>query len=291
MFGNGIRPNLWVPFQERFNIPQIIEVYGTSEGNAQAANLDNKPGSCGFMTIVLPKWLSKKIYPVALIKCDQDTGEPTRDKDGLCIPCDPGEVGQFVGKIDQNNPIRAFDGYSNKEATNKKIIRDVFAKGDMFFASGDLLLMDDYGYLYFHDRTGDTFRWKGENVSTTEVESVIMKEAGLSDCVVYGVSIPEHEGRAGMAAIQDPNHSLDVNQLLKGISKTLPEYAIPAFLRISSQLQQTSTFKLTKITFQKEGFDPKKVKELLYYYEKKSKTYKELDDKTYQGIVSGEIVF
>lgn len=290
MIGNGIRPNLWEPFQKRFKIPQIVELYGSTEGNATIFNLDNHPGACGFITMTLPKVVMRKLYPVALVKCDPETGEPVRDKNGLCIRCEAGEVGQFVGKIDQNNPIRSFDGYSNTEATKKRIITDVFSKGEMAYASGDLLFLDDYGYLYFHDRTGDTFRWKGENVSTTEVETVLMKESDLN-CVVYGVTVPNCEGRAGMATIQDPTKSLDVNHLLPKIQKILPDYALPLFLRITDELDQTSTFKLTKTQLRKEAFDPKVVKDPLYYYDKKIKTYKQFTDDTLDDITSGKIVF
>lgn len=291
MFGNGMRRDLWIPFQERFNIPRIGEVYGSSEGNAQVANLDGKPGACGFISRLIPYSILKTLYPVAIIKCDPDTGEPVRDKDGLCIPCGPGEVGQCIAKIIDGNPVRTFDGYSNESETKKKVIKDVFAKGEKAFASGDLLIMDAYGYLYFHDRTGDTYRWKAENVSTTEVETVIMKETGLGDCVVYGVEITGYEGRAGMATIQDPSRKLDVNRLLEGISKVLPEYAIPVFLRISGELEKTATLKLTKTTFKKEGFDPNIVKDPMYFYDKTTKQYKKLDKKAYEDIQSGKITF
>ena len=231
--------------------------------------------------------MMKNVYPVSIIKCDPDTGEPVRDKNGLCIPCEPGEVGQFIGKIIPSDPVRNFDGYSSPEETQKKIIKDVFAPGETAFASGDLLYTDELGYVYFHDRTGDTFRWKGENVSTTEVEAVIMKEASLADCVVYGVSVPGCEGRAGMAALTDPSKSLDVNQLLIRLQKSLPDYSIPLFLRISDKIEATATFKLPKTFLQKESFDLKKVKDPIFVLNKQKKLYERLTVDTLKEITEG----
>lgn len=287
MFGNGMRPNLWIPFQERFKVPRIAEVYGTSEGNAQIANLDNTPGACGFVSRALPRKLMKNVYPVSIIKSDPDTGEPIRDKEGLCIPCEPGEVGQFIGKIIESDPVRNFDGYSSKVETDKKIIFDVFAKGEKAFASGDLLYMDELGYVYFHDRMGDTFRWKGENVSTTEVEAVIMKEAGLSDCVVYGVTVSGNEGRAGMAVLSDPDKKLDVNQLLSKMKKNLADYSIPLFLRISDKIEATATFKLPKTILQRDSYDLKKVKDPIFVLDKQMKQYVRLNEKIVKDIEEG----
>ncbi|KAF8765033.1 Long-chain fatty acid transport protein 1 like protein [Argiope bruennichi] len=201
MFGNGLRPQIWQQFVDRFNIPNIGELYGSTEGNANVINIDNKVGAVGFMSRIIPT-----IYPVSLIKVDANTGEPIRDNKGLCIRCEPGEPGEFVGKIITSDPIRQFDGYVNQSATKKKIIRDCFTKGDMAFLSGDLLMMDEDGYLFFVDRTGDTFRWRGENVSTMEVEGMISNILHHTDSVVYGVEVPGNEGRAGMAAISDPEH-------------------------------------------------------------------------------------
>jgi solute carrier family 27 (fatty acid transporter), member 1/4 len=153
-------------------------------------NFDGRVGAVGFMSMLAPSLL-----PVSLIKVEESTGQPVRDADGLCIRCQPGEPGMLIGAIRPGNPIRTFDGYADQEATKKKITRDVFRRGDAAFLSGDILEMDELGYLYFRDRTGDTFRWRGENVSTTEVEAVISNVAGLKDCVVYGVEVIQH--RAG----------------------------------------------------------------------------------------------
>lgn len=289
VFGNGMRSNLYQSFQSRFNIPWICEVYGTSEGNAQIANLDGKAGSCGFVTRALPKFLMKLVYPVGLIRVNEDTGEPHRGPDGLCIRCEPGEVGMFVGTIDAKNPVRAFDGYSSKEATSKKVIHDVFVQGDAAFASGDLLLMDELGYCYFQDRTGDTFRWKGENVSTTEVESAIMKEF-QADCVVYGVTVPECEGRAGMAAIQGSG-DIDPVQLYDRMNRILPDYSVPVFVRFVTQIQATATLKLPKTALQKEAFNLELVKDPIYVLVRKEKVYRKLDPQVHQKISRGELDF
>lgn len=163
-----------------------------------------------------------------------------RDQEtGLCITCGPGDTGEFVGKIVKEDPTRAFDGYVNKEASEKKVYRDVYVKGDAVFASGDLLTIDDLGFVYFKDRTGDTFRWKGENVSTTEIESLLQQTVQLSDCVVYGVTVPGCEGKAGMAAIADPDRILDLEHLLATMKKSLPFYAIPIIIRVVDKIETT----------------------------------------------------
>ncbi|CAL1260944.1 unnamed protein product [Larinioides sclopetarius] len=284
MFGNGLRPQIWQQFVDRFNIANIGELYGSTEGNANVINIDNKVGAVGFMSRIIPT-----IYPVSLIKVDANTGEPIRDNKGLCIRCEPGEPGEFVGKIITSDPIRQFDGYVNQSATKKKIIRDCFTKGDMAFLSGDLLVMDEDGYLFFVDRTGDTFRWRGENVSTMEVEGMISNILHHTDSVVYGVEVPGNEGRAGMAAISDPEHKVDLKLLFKELSLSLPAYAVPLFTRICDNLESTGTFKLKKVDLQKEGFNPSTIKDPLYYLNKKEGAYVPLDTEAYEKICNGQI--
>ncbi|XP_026325418.1 long-chain fatty acid transport protein 4-like isoform X2 [Hyposmocoma kahamanoa] len=184
VYGNGMRPIIWTDFVKRFNIKRVVEFYGATEGNANIVNVDNKTGSIGFISRIIPA-----IYPIAIIKVDPVTGEPVRNKHGLCELAKPNEPGVFIGKIQPNNPSRAFLGYVDKEASEKKIVRNVLSHGDSAFISGDIIISDDLGYLYFKDRTGDTFRWRGENVSTTEVESAISKCADQRDAVVYGVEV------------------------------------------------------------------------------------------------------
>lgn len=284
MFGNGLRPDIWKQFERRFNIPMICEFYGATEGNANIINIDGKPGAVGFVSVLIPS-----VYPVALLKVNEETKELVRDKNGLCIRCKPGEAGEFIGKIIKNDPIRDFHGYADKSASQKKVAQDVFVKGDYAFLSGDLLVMDDEGYLYFKDRTGDTFRWKGENVSTGEVEAVVSRAAGQKDVVVYGVEVPGSEGRAGMAAIIDDAGTLDLDFLYSTMTKSLPSYARPLFIRTTNQLEMTGTFKLKKVTIQKEGFDPTLIKDPLYFLDAKKKNYVALTTDLYHAITTGKV--
>ena len=196
-------------------------------------NIDCKQGAVGFTSVLLPF-----VYPVRLMKVTE-TGDIVRDNNGLCILCKPGEPGEFIGKIVKNHPSRGFDGYVDKEATQKKIAHDVMGKGDMWFRSGDLLTMDEFGWMYFVDRMGDTFRWRGENVSTNEVEAVLSNVLQQQDTIVYGVEVPGVEGRAGMAAIVAPNGGLDLTTFLTSVKKQLPGYATPIFLRLVQQLDLT----------------------------------------------------
>merc|ERR1719495_103844 len=250
MFGNGLRPQIWPQFIKRFNIPNISEFYGSTEGNSNIINKDNVVGSVGFVPVLFPGLL-----PLGLIKVSKETGEPERDADGLCIRCKPGEPGEFVGEIVKNHPARDFHGYADKSATDKKKLSNVWRRGDTCFRSGDILVMDRLGYLYFKDRVGDTFRWRGENVSTAEVEATISNMVELRDAAVYGVQIPGTEGRAGMAAIHDPDGEVDLGALAVGVTEQLPSFARPLFIRLVAHLDMTGTFKLKKFNLQKEGFD------------------------------------
>ncbi|XP_055908772.1 long-chain fatty acid transport protein 4 isoform X2 [Eupeodes corollae] len=285
LFGNGLRPQIWPQFVERFNIPKVGEFYGATEGNANIINNDNTVGAIGFVSRILPT-----IYPISIIKADQDTGEPIRGPDGLCQLCKPNEPGVFIGKIIKGNPSREFLGYVDDKASAKKVVQDVFKKGDAAFLSGDLLMADERGYLFFMDRTGDTFRWKGENVSTGEVEAQVSNVAGYKDTVVYGVSIPHTEGRAGMAAIYDPERSVDLDTFAEELKKLLPTYARPQFLRFLTKVDLTGTFKLRKVDLQKEGFNPSTIADSLYYQTPKGR-YEPLTAEIYEKINKAEIRF
>uniref|UniRef100_A0A915AC12 Very long-chain fatty acid transport protein n=1 Tax=Parascaris univalens TaxID=6257 RepID=A0A915AC12_PARUN len=197
MYGNGLRAEIWQAFVDRFGV-RIGEVYGSTEGTSNLVNIDGRVGSCGFLPI---SPLTSRLHPVRLVKVDDITGEVVRGKDGLCIPCKPGQTGAMVSTIRNSNLLLVFEGYLNKGETDKKVIYDVFRKGDSAFVSGDILHWDRLGYLYFKDRTGDTYRWKGENVSTTEVEAILHPMPSVADATVYGVTVPGMEGRAGMAAV------------------------------------------------------------------------------------------
>lgn len=284
MFGNGLRPKIWSSFVKRFNIAQVGEFYGSTEGNTNVINTDNREGSCGFVSLLFPS-----IYPVCLIKLDEETNQPIRDANGMCVHCQPGESGEFVGKIVQSDPTRSFDGYASKEATEKKIITDVFRKGDQAFLSGDLLTLDQLGYVYFKDRTGDTFRWKGENVSTAEVEAVISHAIDQLDCVVYGVEIKDCEGKAGMAALNASGVCLDLDELAIKLNAALPRYAMPVFLRIVDRLQMTGTFKMPKNDLQRQAYDFTQVNDPLYYLDSTKMRYVRIDERVYQDLLNGNI--
>ncbi|KAJ8679469.1 hypothetical protein QAD02_015256 [Eretmocerus hayati] len=284
IFGNGLRPQIWREFVDRFNIPRVCEFYGATEGNANIVNIDNTVGAIGFVSRIMPF-----VYPISIIKVDEE-GEPIRNAKGLCQVCEPHEPGVFIGKIIPNNPSRAFLGYVDKKASKSKIVHDVFAKGDSAFLSGDILVADEFGYLYFKDRTGDTFRWKGENVSTSEVEATVSNLVNYRDCIVYGVEVHGAEGRAGMAAIYDEDGSLNVDKLASDVKDQLPTYARPQFIRILTKIDLTGTFKLKKKDLQLEGYDPKKVHDKLFYMDSKA-GYQPLTQDAYDQIQMGKIRF
>ncbi|XP_063975497.1 long-chain fatty acid transport protein 4-like [Diachasmimorpha longicaudata] len=283
MYGNGLRPQIWESFVKRFNVGQIGEFYGATEGNSNLVNIDNRPGAVGFV----PRF-GDALYRVALLRIDDETGEPVRGSDGLCIRCKPDEPGIFVGKINPKKAVHDFRGYADEKESEKKIIRDVFKKGDRFFNSGDILVMDELGYFYFKDRRGDTFRWKGENVATAEVEGVISNIIGLRDSVVYGVEVPGNEGKAGMVAIYDPNQTLSLQELADGLKKLLPAYSRPLFVRVVAELPLTGTYKLKKGDLQVEGFDVSKIKDPVYFLEK-SGNYVRLTEQLHHDLLEEKI--
>ncbi|XP_018495819.1 long-chain fatty acid transport protein 4 [Galendromus occidentalis] len=279
MFGNGMRPSLWPKFIKRFNIDDIKEFYGSTEGNANTMNLDKTVGNMGFIPTIcrLSTTVAALVWNRFLIKVDPETGKPLRGPDGLCILCGPNEPGEWVATINMKRPELAFDGYTDRGSSSKKTYSDVVRKGDLFFGTGDILEYDELGYLSFKDRTGDTYRWKGENVSTTEVENVINKYSIMNDCVVYGVSVPGAEGKAGMVALLDPDLEYSKGEnlahLLEKMRSELPAYAIPIMVRLTRELEATSTYKLPKTRLVKEGFDLTQVKDLLYVLDISKKQY------------------
>lgn len=289
MWGNGLRGEIWPEFVRRFRIQRIGELYGSTEGNSNIVNLDNHVGSCGFFPIY-PN--VSNLYPIRLLKVDEETGELVRDtRTGLCVPCRPGELGEMVGLIKNKDLLLKFEGYVNNSDTQKKIYRDVFERGDQVFASGDILYWDELGYLYFKDRRGDTFRWKGENVSTTEVEGILQPVMSVEDATVYGVEVGKMEGRAGMAGVV-LKEGVDEQEFLKEIGQrltaNLAAYAVPIFIRLCKEVDRTGTFKLKKIDLQKQGFDLKKCNgDKVFYWSATDKGYKELDEKMQEDIETG----
>ncbi len=262
-FGNGLRPDIFAAFRDRFGIKHILEFYAASEGNVALFNLDSRPGSVGR----IPVW-AKKSFPFKIVAYDVERGVEKRDADGRCIECAPEQVGEALGEIlnDPSKPASRFDGYADAAATKAKILRDVFREGDAWFRTGDLLRRDAAGYFYFVDRIGDTFRWKGENVSTTEVAEALAVFPGVREANVYGVAVPGHEGRAGMAAlVVEEGWSLDLATLRAHIAGRLPSYARPAFLRFRHDLEMTGTFKQKKTDLVAEGFDISRSADPIYF--------------------------
>lgn len=282
MVGNGMKASIWSRFVQRFKIPQVTEVYGATEGNVNICNLDNTVGAIG----CFPQCLPQTIFPIAIIRIDNETGEPVRNVKGFCERCGVDEPGMLVGLIKQNDPTRQFHGYVDSESSKKKVIENVFKSGDKAFVSGDLVIMNELGYIFFKDRTGDTFRWKGENVSTNEVEAVISSILGLKDCTVYGVEVGDLEGKAGMVAIADPQGLTNFDNLAQGLDNELPAYARPPFVRLLDTVELTGTFKLKKVDLQKEGFDPSEIKDKLYF--RKGKSFIPLTSELYRDIVEGK---
>ncbi len=269
--GNGLRPDIFSAFQTRFGIQDIREFYGATEGNVALFNFDSYPGSVGR----IPKWAAKK-FPVKIAAYDVETATHLRDAQGRCRECGPDEVGELLGQIlnDPKLPAARFDGYADKAATEKKVLRNAFAEGDAWFRTGDLLRKDKLGYFYFVDRIGDTFRWKGENVSTTEVAEAISTFAGVRDVNVYGASVPGSDGRAGMAAlIVDDLKNFDFAGLHAYVEAHLPSYARPLFLRFMQGFDLTGTFKPKKTDLAAEGFDLSRISDPVYFDDRAAKAY------------------
>jgi fatty-acyl-CoA synthase len=283
--GNGLRPDIWEDFQRRFRIPKIIEWYAATEGNCVFINFDGKVGAVGRV----PSWLKSK-FLVEIVRFDIDTEEPARGADGFCIKCAPGEVGEAVSKImnDPKRPSQRFEGYADPAATERKILRDAFEKGDRWFRTGDLMRRDAAGYYYFVDRIGDTFRWKGENVATSEVSEAITTYPGIKEANVYGVRVPGAEGRVGMAALVAEGET-DIDAFGSHIAERLPVYARPVFLRFMPAIEATSTFKQRKVNLVKEGFDPKATADPLFFFHPELQTYVRLTPTLFDDICEGRV--
>jgi fatty-acyl-CoA synthase len=218
-----------------------------------------------------------------------EKNEPARNDRGFCIRCAANETGEAIGRIfeDQSNPGSRFEGYTSDEASAKKVLRDVFEPGDAWFRTGDLMRRDEQGYFYFVDRIGDTFRWKGENVATAEVEAVSCAFPGITKANVYGVSVPGADGRAGMAAL-DTNEELDLAAFRAHLFKRLPRYAHPLFLRICKRMEMTATFKFAKNVLAREGYDPASTGDVLYFNHREL-GFVRLTAELYERIQAGEI--
>jgi fatty-acyl-CoA synthase len=282
--GNGLRGDIWEDFQGRFAIPRILEFYAATEGNFSLFNVEGQPGAIGR----IPPLLAHR-FPAGLVKLDPDTGAPLRNDEGFCIACARGEAGEAIGRIGKADEGGGrFEGYTDAGETEKKILRDVFAKGDAWFRTGDLMRLDDKGFFHFVDRIGDTFRWKGENVATSEVNDAVRDFTGVVDATTYGVSVPGADGRAGMSAIV-VNEGFDIAALSAHLAQRLPAYARPVFIRISRELDATETFKQKKGELAREGFDPSAIAEPLFMLDPGSGAYVALGFDTYAQIAEGTI--
>jgi acyl-CoA synthetase (AMP-forming)/AMP-acid ligase II len=260
IIGNGLRPDIWAQFQQRFGIAHIAEFYTASECNLAFVNAFGFEGTAGYCPL-----------PYAIVSFDVDNEQPIRQADNTMIREGKGGVGLLLTEITDKAPL---DGYTDAKATQAKVFRDVFTKGDAWFNTGDLVRNQGFGHIQFVDRVGDTFRWKGENVATTEVEAALGCIEGISEAVVYGVEVPGADGRAGMAAIcwdEAAKGPLDGAALAQALHKALPKYAVPLFIRVREEHEITATFKHRKVDLKREGFDASKVSDALY----------ELSDKGY----------
>jgi fatty-acyl-CoA synthase len=281
-FGNGLRPDIWPAVKQRFRIPEILEFYGSTEGNVSLFNFDGREGSIGRV----PKWMRKRAN-MRLVQYDVEAEAVVRGPDGLCIECGPGQVGECIGQIDGADARTDYTGYLDKTASEKKVLHDVFARGDAWFATGDLMRQDTEGYFYFVDRIGDTFRWKGENVSTNEVAERLQAFPGVDQATVYGVTVDGADGRAGMAAIV-PDGAFDPAAFGEHVARELPAYAQPLFVRLMPALDATGTFKVRKLDLVADGYDPTRIKGALFFHDPK-RGYVKLTKSVYDRIAAGAV--
>ncbi len=239
--GNGMRPEIWDEFAARFGIERIVEFYGASELNLAFVNAFGVKRTAGFCPL-----------PYKVVEYDEESGEPKRNAKGRLVESPKGTPGLLIAQISDRVPV---DGYTDESATEKKIIREGFASGDAWFNSGDLVREQGFKHIAFVDRLGDTFRWKGENVATTEVEGAIDVHDTVEQSVVYGVAIPGCDGKAGMAAVKLADGAeFDAKGLAEHLYDHLPNYAVPLFIRLVDELETTSTFKSRKVELREDGY-------------------------------------
>ncbi|MEZ0123739.1 MAG: long-chain-acyl-CoA synthetase [Candidatus Reddybacter sp.] len=279
VMGNGLRPDIWHQFKQRFGINRVAELYGASEGNIGFFNLLNRDCTVG-----------TTLSPHALVKYDVDADEILRNSEGNCIRVKDGKAGLLLGKI---TGLSSFEGYTNKAATQSKILNDVFEPGDAWFNTGDLMKSVNVGFALgmphyqFVDRVGDTFRWKGENVSTNEVGEIINSYPKVQLCNVYGVTLPGTDGRAGMAALvlKDGVKKLDLAGISRHIREQLPTYAQPVFLRVLPNMETTGTFKMLKGELRDLAYDLARVNDPLYVMKPGTSRYVRLNAR-FAGTIS-----
>lgn len=281
--GNGLRLDVWEEFKSRFRIPQILEFYAATEGNFSLYNCEGRPGAIGR----IPGFLAHRL-PVAIVKFDVEAAAPLRDGEGFCERAAVNEVGEAIGQILDTREFAAsrFEGYTDPEASANKVIRNVFASGDAWYRTGDLMRRDERGFFYFVDRVGDTYRWKGENVSSGEVGAMLVGCSGVSEAVVYGVRVPGSDGRAGMAGLV-VSAAFDLAALWDEVAARLPHYARPFFLRILPALEVTGTLKPRTRGLAIEGFDPTAITDPLYFDDRARGAYIRLDAALFERLQNG----
>lgn len=283
IIGNGLREDVWREFVARFNIPAVLEFYGATEGNVSLLNINGRVGAIGRV----PNWLKSR-FNIEIVAHDVERGTIPRRSDGFCKLAGTGEVGELLGEIRANEARFRYDGYEDDRATQKKILRNVVTKDDMWFRTGDLVRRDAQGYIYFVDRVGDTFRWKAENVATGEVASVLSQNSNIVQANVYGVTVPNADGRAGMASIVTAGN-LDLAGLHADVTDALPHYARPVFLRVSEESDTTGTFKFKKTNLVKDGFNPDVTSDALYVANPKTGVYEAITADVYAAIMNGDM--
>jgi fatty-acyl-CoA synthase len=279
--GAGLRPDVWTAFQTRFGIPRIVEMYGATEGNVALQNAEGRVGSVG------------KPHPllednVRLARFDLTRGELVRGPDGRCVACTADEPGELLGRVVAGGAGMEYDGYTDRDASARKIVHDAFAPGDAWFRSGDLLRRDADGWYYFIDRIGDTFRWKGENVSTQEVADVLNRAPGVTETNVYGVAVPGEDGRAGMAAVVLADGAPFEGVVFHAYAaRELPAYARPAFVRLVPEMDVTGTLKQRKIALAGDGYDVARVADPVFVRDDAARSYVPLTPAILAEIRSG----
>jgi fatty-acyl-CoA synthase len=279
--GNGLSQEVWQSVLDRFGPLRILEFYASTEGNVWLYNVEGKIGAIGR----LPPYLALR-DPIALARFDYDLQMPRRGADGFCERCANGEIGEALGRI-SDDPGARFDGYSDAVDTEKKIVRDAFEAQDTWTRTGDLMRRDAEGFYTFVDRVGDTFRWKGENVATSEVAGVIGDCPGVAEAIVYGVKVPGAEGRAGMALLRI-GEGFDLGELSCRL-EALPQYARPVFLRFTREVEVTDTFKPARRVYVDEGFDRERIEDPLYVFDDQRRAYVPLDADRHAAIRDGAL--
>ena len=269
--GNGLRPDIWESFQKRFNINKIVEIYGATEAVGMTINSFGRSGMIG-----------RKRSDSTIIHCNKDDGSPILNSEGFCTKVSEGETGLYIQKISSS---AKFQGYLDAQASNKKILQNVFKTGDQYFNTGDLITLHDNNWLSYADRVGDTYRWKSENVSTMEVAAILNNASGVMDCNVYGVQVDSAEGKAGMAAM-NVSDEFSFISFIEHVNKNLNTFQKPYFLRLTKEMQTTGTFKHQKEDLKKQGFNPSLIKDKLYFLQKDN--YVEIDQALYNRIHSGD---